>query len=102
MTDNLWRDLLQVAPAFEARFKTLDDCRAYWIKARWGGKPACPKYKCMRAWTIDNGTTFESAECGHQNCLTSSVLLEKTTKPVKVLFLAEFEISASIAWISLG
>jgi hypothetical protein len=40
---DLWRDFLKTAPAFEARFKTEEDCRRYWIKARWGGKPACAK-----------------------------------------------------------
>jgi hypothetical protein len=43
MPDDLWRDFLKTAPAFEARFKTEEDCRRYWIKARWGGKPACAK-----------------------------------------------------------
>ena len=43
MPDDLWRDFPKTAPAFEARFKTEEDCRAYWIKARWGGKPACAK-----------------------------------------------------------
>ncbi len=48
MPDDLWRDFPKTAPAFEARFKTEEDCRAYWIKVRWGGKPACAKCKCER------------------------------------------------------
>ena len=40
--DDLWRDFPNTAPAFEARFKTEEDCRAYWIQVRWGGKPADP------------------------------------------------------------
>ena len=33
MPDDLWRDFPKTAPAFEARFKTEEDCRAYWIEA---------------------------------------------------------------------
>src|SRR5262249_5936918 len=41
MPDDLWREFPKTATEFEARFATEEDCRAYWIKARWGGKPAC-------------------------------------------------------------
>jgi hypothetical protein len=39
--DDLWRDFPKTATEFEARFATEEDCRAHWIAARWGGKPAC-------------------------------------------------------------
>jgi hypothetical protein len=52
MPDDLWRDFPKTATAFEARFATEEDCRAYWIAARW------------RVWTIREGTTFECADCG--------------------------------------
>ena len=42
--DDLWRDFPKTATGFEARFATEEDCRAYWIEARWGGKPACARY----------------------------------------------------------
>jgi len=35
MPDDLWRDFPKTATEFEARFATEDDCRAYWIEARW-------------------------------------------------------------------
>ena len=41
--DDLWRDFPKTATEFEARFATEEDCRAYWIEARWGGKPACAR-----------------------------------------------------------
>jgi transposase-like protein len=100
MPDDLWREFPKTAPAFEARFKTEDDCRAYWIKARWGGKPACAKCKATRVWTIRLGTTFECAECGHQTSLTSGTVLEKTRKPLKMWFRAIFEISTRRTGIS--
>ena len=84
MPDDLWHDFPKTAPAFEARFKTEDDCRAYWIKARWGGKPACAKCASTRVWTIREGATFECADCGHQTSLTSGTVLEKTRKPLKI------------------
>ena len=100
MPDDLWRDFPKTAPEFEARFKTEEDCRAYWLEARWGGKPACAKCKCERVWPIRNGTTFECADCGHQTSLTSGTVLEKTRKPFKMWFRAIFEITTRRTGIS--
>lgn len=92
--DGLWRDFPKTATEFEARFATEADCRAYWMEARWGGKPACARCTSTRVWTIRDGTTFECADCGHQTSLTSGTLLEKTRKPFKAWFRAIFEIAA--------
>jgi ISXO2-like transposase domain/Transposase zinc-ribbon domain len=92
--DSLWRDFPRTAQEFEARFATEDDCRAYWIKARWGDTPNCARCASTRLWTIREGTTFECADCGHQTSLTSGTLLEKTRKPFKTWFRAIFEIGA--------
>ena len=98
--DGLWRDFPKTACEFEARFATEEDCRAYWIKARWGGKPHCAACKCERVWWLRNGTTFECADCGHQTSLTSGTVLEKTRKPMKMWFRAIFEISTRRTGIS--
>ena len=98
--DDLWRDFPKTATEFEARFATEDDCRAYWIKARWGGEPACARCESRRVWTIRSGTTFECADCGHQTSLTSGTVLEKTRKPFKMWFRAIFEISTRRTGIS--
>ena len=98
--DDLWRDFPKTATEFEARFATEADCRAYWIEARWGGKPACARCGSMRVWTIREGTTFECAECDHQTSLTAGTLLEKTRKPLKMWFRAVFEISTRRTGIS--
>ena len=100
MPDDLWRDFPKTAPAFEARFKTEEDCRAYWIKARWGGKPACAKCQSTRVWPIRGGVRYECAECRHQTSLTSGTVLEKTRKPLKMWFRAIFEISTRRTGIS--
>ena len=100
MPDDLWRDFPKTATAFEARFATEEDCRAYWIEARWGGTPSCARCNSTRVWTIREGTTFECADCGHQTSLTSGTLLEKTHKPLKVWFRAIFEISTRRTGIS--
>jgi len=100
MPDDLWRDFPKTATEFEARFATEEDCRAYWIAARWGGEPACARCDSTRVWTIRDGTTFECADCGHQTSLTSGTLLEKTHKPLKVWFRAIFEISTRRTGIS--
>ena len=98
--DDLWRDFPKTATDFEARFATEADCRAYWIEARWGGKPACARCQSERVWTIRDGTTFECADCDHQTSLTSGTLLEKTRKPLKMWFRAVFEISTRRTGIS--
>jgi len=98
--DDLWRDFPKTATEFEARFATEEDCRAYWIEARWGGKPACARCKSTRVWAIRDGTTFECADCDHQTSLTSGTLLEKTRKPLKMWFRAVFEISTRRTGIS--
>jgi Zn ribbon nucleic-acid-binding protein len=92
--DGLWRDFPKTATEFEARFATEEDCRAYWIKARWGDTPACARCRSTRLWSERDGFLFECADCGHQTSLTSGTLLEKTRKPFKTWFRAIFEISA--------
>jgi Zn ribbon nucleic-acid-binding protein len=98
--DELWRDFPKTATEFEARFATEEDCRAYWIEARWGGQPTCARCKSTRLWTERKGFLFECADCGHQTSLTSGTLLEKTHKPFKVWFRAIFEITTRRTGIS--
>lgn len=62
LPDDLWREFPKTAPEFEKRFATEEHCRAYWIKARWGGDPACARCASTRVWTIREGTTFECAD----------------------------------------
>jgi transposase-like protein len=98
--DDLWRDFPKTATEFEKRFATEEDCRAYWIEARWGGKPACARCGSTYVWTIRDGTTFECRDCDHQTSLTAGTVLEKTRKPFKVWFRAVFEISTRRTGIS--
>ncbi len=91
--DDLWRDLPKTPTAFEERFATEEDCRTYWIEARWGGEPACARCGSKRVWTMRGGTTFECADCDLQTSLTSGTVLEKTRNPLKMWFRAMFEIS---------
>ena len=93
-SDDLWRDFPKTAIAFEERFATEEDCRTYWIDARWGGDPACARCGSKRVWEERGGMLFECAECGHQTSLTSGTVLESTKKPLKVWFRAAFEISS--------
>jgi len=98
--DDLWRDFPRTATEFERRFATEEDCRKYWIEARWGGKPACDRCRSTWIWPLRNGTWFECADCGHQTSLTSGTLLERTRKPLKVWFRAVFEIGTRRTGIS--
>jgi transposase-like protein len=92
--DALWRDFPKTAIEFEERFATEEDCRAYWIEARWGGEPACARCGSKKVWSERGGTRFECSECGHQTSLTAGTVLEKTRKPLKMWFRAVFEISS--------
>jgi transposase-like protein len=98
--DDLWRDFPKTATEFERRFATEEDCRAYWIEARWGGKLACARCGSTYVWPIRDGTTFECRDCDHQTSLTAGTVLEKTRKPLKVWFRAVFEISTRRTGIS--
>ena len=98
--DELFRDFPKTATEFEARFATEEDCRAYWIQARWGDEPACARCDSTHVWSHRDGCIFECADCGHQTSLTSGTLLEKTRKPLKVWFRAIFEISTRRTGIS--
>lgn len=100
LPDDLWRDFPKTAQAFEARFKTEEDCRACLMKARWGGKPACAKCQSTRVWPIRGGVRYECAVCRHQTSLTSGTVFEKTRKPLKLWFRAIFEISSRRTGIS--
>lgn len=100
LPDDLWRDFPKTAQAFEARFKTEEDCRAYLMKARWGGKPACARCQSTRVWPIRGGVRYECAVCRHQTSLTSGTVFEKTRKPLKLWFRAIFEISSRRTGIS--
>lgn len=76
------------------------DCRAYWIEARWGGKPACARCNSTRVRLIRGGIRFECAACGHQTSLTSGTVPKKSRKPLKIWFRAIFEISTPRTGIS--
>ena len=93
-SNDMWRDFPKTAIEFDERFQTEEDCRAYWIEARWGGKPACANCQSARVWAERGGRLFECAECGHQTSLTSGTVLEKTKYPLKVWFRAVFEIAS--------
>jgi len=92
--DDLWRNFPKTVLEFERRFATEEACRAYWIKARWGGEPACARCGSKRVWAERGGFLFECGDCDHQTSLTSGTPLEKTRKPFKVWFRAVFEISS--------
>ena len=100
MPNDLWRDFPKTATEFEAQFASEEDCRAYWIKARWGGEPACAECESTRLWPIRKGAWLECADCRHQTSLTSGTLLDRTRKPLKVWFRAVFEISTRRTGIS--
>ncbi|KAB2911767.1 MAG: transposase [Hyphomicrobiaceae bacterium] len=90
--DDPWRNFPKTA--VERRLATEEDCGAYWIAARWGGRPACARCGSERGWPERGGFLFECAECDHQTSLTPGTVPEKTRTPFKMWFCAIFEISS--------
>jgi transposase-like protein len=91
--DDLWRAFPRTALEFEERFAREEDCRAYWIEARWNGRVTCQKCGGEKVWALCGGRLYECAACGHQTSLTSGTLLAGTRKPFKAWFRAIFELS---------
>ena len=100
MPDDLWRDFPKTAAEFEARFASEQDCRDWWIKARWGDTPVCASCQGTHLWPLRDGTLFECATCEHQTSLTAGTLLDRTRKPLRMWFRAVFEISTKRTGIS--
>ena len=98
--DDLWRDFPKTAAEFEARFASEQDCRDWWIKARWGSTPVCARCQGTHLWPLREGTLFECAQCGHQTSLTAGTLLDRTRKPLRMWFRGVFEISTKRTGIS--
>ena len=68
--DDLWRDFPRTATEFEARFATEEDCRAYWMAARWGGARKCRRrgpVRLLRDYAIvqQRETPCPSSVAGH-------------------------------------
>ena len=99
-SDDLWRDFPKTAAEFEARFASEQDCRDWWIEARWGGSPVCACCLGTHLWPLRDGTLFECAQCEHQTSLTAGTLLDRTRKPLRMWFRAVFEISTKRTGIS--
>ena len=97
--NDLWRDFPKTATEFEARFATEDDCRAYWIQARWGAS-------CVRA--VHLGARVDDPRGHHVRVCGLRTPDEpylghgagKTRKPFKMWFRAVFEISTRRTGIS--
>lgn len=91
--DELWRTFPRTVLEFEERFASEDDCRAFWIEARWNGHVTCQACGGGEVWPLTRRQLYECAQCGHQTSLTSGTLLAGTRKPFKAWFRAVFEIS---------
>jgi len=91
--DELWRTFPRTALEFEERFASEDDCRAFWVRARWNGCVTCQACGASKVWPLRGGELYECAQCSHQTSLTSGTLLAGTRKPFKAWFRAIFEIS---------
>ena len=77
MPDDLWRDFPKTATEFEARFATEENCRAYWIEARWGGEPACARCNSTCVWSTTIGTMAVISALPHRSGIAC---LERASK----------------------
>jgi len=93
-------------PAFEARFNTDDQCRAYLEAAIWGDTPACRHCGSVRVGRITGKSArpglFEcrETECAKQFTVTVNTVFHDTHLPLTKWFLAIYLISETSKGVS--
>ena len=73
---------------FTTRFK--DDAACAEVLRRWkyGGAFRCPRCGHDAAWFIESRGTDECRACGKQTSLTAGTVMHKSSKPLRLWFLA--------------
>jgi ribosomal protein L37AE/L43A len=79
---------------FEKDFATEEQCRDYIMYVRYkDGVYICPICGSKRAWRVRE-TTYECAECHHQESILSGTLFQDTHKPLTLWFRAMWYITS--------
>jgi transposase-like protein len=79
---------------FENVFATEDQCLEYILHTRYkDGIYICPICKSNKSWRVRK-TTYECAECHHQESILSGTLFQDTHKPLTVWFRAMWYITS--------
>lgn len=89
--EQLWREFPKTLPEFEAKFPDEAACRAYWKQIRFGDTVTC--VRCGHGKTDERRDGwFECPKCHHQSRLTAGTIFQGTGKPLKLWFLAIWEV----------
>jgi hypothetical protein len=77
---------------FEARFATVEACRAYLVQLRWPDGFRCPKCGGPKAWPV-RAVLLRCAACGRQTSVTAGTIFQDTRTPLPTWFRA-------MGWVS--
>jgi transposase-like protein len=84
------RDIMK----FEEVFATEEQCRDYIMRVRYkDGIYICPLCHSSKSWRVRE-TTYECAECHHQESILSGTLFQDTHKPLRLWFRAMWYITS--------
>lgn len=87
-------------PEFLRRFSSERACAATLRRWRWPDGFRCPSCGHDRSWHIETRRLDECAACGHQTSLTAGTVMHKSTKPLRLWFLAIYLFTSSKQGIS--
>lgn len=90
----------QSLPAFLRRFASERACAATLRRWRWPHGFRCPACDHDRGWYIETRRLDECTGCGHQTSLTAGTVMHKSSKPLKLWFLAIYLFTSSKQGIS--
>jgi transposase-like protein len=85
-------DFPQDIMKFEEVFATEEQCRDYIMRVRYkDGIYVCPLCRSNKSWRVRE-TTYECAECHHQESILSGTIFQDTHKPLRLWFRAMWHI----------
>lgn len=75
---------------FTTQFKDDGACAEVLRRWKYGGEFRCPRCRHDAAWFIESRKTDECRACGGQTSLTAGTVMHKSTKPLRLWFLAMY------------
>jgi transposase-like protein len=75
---------------FQERFRTEEDCFAYFKHIRWPNGFVCPRCGHTEAYFLEDGKLFQCKQCRRQTSVTANTLFHRTHLPLRTWFWAIF------------
>jgi hypothetical protein len=86
-------DYPRTVEAFERRFSTEENCRAYLVSLRWPDGFHCPQCNRTKAVVVRN-TLFQCCGCRRQTSATAGTIFQDTRKPLVMWFRAMWYVTS--------